>query len=412
MLKLSNYIDFQEEDFVFDEDFQDWVWGRCNEEENQFWIRFQQNYPLKDNAIKQAAEVLKKIPFEGNLKGEIPSDEKIQLAYEETKRRLAAQEEIKSDRSIISLKRIWWAAAAIIAVMVVGGYFFLDVRNSNTDLVNVPSNDIQPGGNKAILTLSDGSQIVLDNAETGAISTQGNVTVIKLSDGELSYKEGVSLNNKYEVTYNTITTPRGGQYQLILQDGTKVWLNAESSLRYPTAFNGESRRVEMTGEGYFEVFKNEKMPFYVSVDNMEVRVLGTHFNINSYSDEADIKTTLLEGKVEVTEKEGKAVVLKPGEQAKLLKSQKKLITTNKVDIDEVMAWKNGLFLFNGADIKTILRNAARWYDAEIVYTGEVNETFSGGLQRSEDVSQLLKILEATDKVRFIINKKQIMVQPK
>jgi ferric-dicitrate binding protein FerR (iron transport regulator) len=216
------------------------------------------------------------------------------------------------------------------------------------------------------------------------------------------------------LAYNTIATPRGGQYQLVLADGSKVWLNASSGLRYPTAFTGKERRVELTGEGYFEVAKNASMPFHVQVNQMDVEVLGTHFNINAYDDESAVKTTLLEGSVKVVKRETanvkeNPIVLQPGQQAEM-KPHSPLAINHSPNIEEVMAWKNGLFQFKAAGIETVLRQAARWYDVEFVYKGNIPEKFSGQISRSANAEQLLKILELTGKVKFEINGKTIIVK--
>jgi ferric-dicitrate binding protein FerR (iron transport regulator) len=270
-----------------------------------------------------------------------------------------------------------------------------------------PVDIIVPGGNKAILTLADGSVIQLDSTGTGVIANQGNI-LLYTSNGELAYKpaEATGIN---EIVFNTISTPKGGQYHVVLADGTKVWLNSASSIRYPTAFAGEKRIVELTGEGYFEVAHNAKQPFHVKVNDMEVAVLGTHFNINSYSDEPSVKTTLLEGKVMVRNQHD-FVSLNPGQQAIIEPEQTKIRIAHSVDVDEVVAWKNGRFLFNGADVEVIMRQVARWYDVEIVYEQKINEPITGGLGRSENVQQLLNILEATGKVKFLVNGKQIVVK--
>ncbi|HQW45168.1 MAG TPA: FecR domain-containing protein, partial [Chitinophagaceae bacterium] len=266
-------------------------------------------------------------------------------------------------------------------------------------------NDVAPGGNKAILTLADGSTIILDNAANGSLTEQGNTKVIKLDDGQLAYN---TLNEKpTEIVYNTISTPRGGQYQLTLADGTKVWLNAASTLRFPATFSGNERKVELTGEGYFEVAKNAAMPFKVSVNNMTVEVLGTHFNINSYSDEASIKTTLLEGAVKVTN--GDAVqMLSPSNQAQLTADGEIRLNRN-VDIEDVVAWKNGIFNFSGTAIENIMRQISRWYDLDVSYEGAISkETFSGVVSRNSNLSQVLKIMEQAG-VKFKIEGKKIIV---
>ena len=266
---------------------------------------------------------------------------------------------------------------------------------------------IVPGGDKAVLTLSDGSQIVLDSASNGDLAQQGGSTIIKIG-GRLNY---AANGQSSQVLYNTITTPRGGQYQVELADGSKVWLNAASSLRFPTAFAENVRTVELSGEGYFEVAHDPAKPFYVKVNDLEVQVVGTHFNINGYANEPAVKTTLLEGRVRVKNSR-KHVFLNPGQQAVVSAAQDDLRIIDDVDVEEVVAWKNGRFLFNSTDLEAIMRQAARWYDADVQYEGKTAETFSGSLPRTENITQLLKIMEATEKVSFRIQGKEIMVKPK
>lgn len=301
----------------------------------------------------------------------------------------------------------WIVAAAVIAV-IAGSWWFYTQQPAvqQKDIAVAPkTNQIIPGGNKAVLTLADGSQVILDSAGNGAIATQGNVKIIKLADGKLSYSKEGATN---EVVYNTISTPKGGKYDITLSDGSKVWLNAASSLTYPNAFVGNERKVTLRGEGYFEVAHNAAKPFHVMVNDIDVAVLGTHFNINSYEGEPALRTTLLEGKV-VVKKGTQQATLKPGQQAEITNN---ININNDVDIEEVIAWKNGVFVFNNTNIETILRQVARWYDVDVVYENKTNETFSGVIPRSENISKLLKILEATGKVDFKINGKQIIVKTK
>ncbi|HTI08209.1 MAG TPA: FecR domain-containing protein [Puia sp.] len=283
-------------------------------------------------------------------------------------------------------------------------------ERERTAPVAILKNDVAPGGNKAVLTLSDGSQIVLDSATEGVLSRQGNSKVLKLSNGQLAYtSNGRSLNDASQPVYNTISTPRGGQYQLVLADGTKVWLNASSSLRYPVAFSGKERSVRLTGEGYFEVAKNEAMPFKVNVNTMEVDVLGTHFNVNAYSDEPTVKTTLLEGAVKIVN-EHSASILSPGEQAQVNKEGQFHITS-QVDLDGIVAWKDGYFQFNQADLKSIMRQISRWYDVDIRYEGEIPERkFGGEISRTSNMSEVLKILDMSQ-VHFRIEGKTLILTP-
>jgi len=277
---------------------------------------------------------------------------------------------------------------------------------------------ITPGGNKATLTLADGAVIDLSETENGNLAFQGNAKVIKLED-QLNYTTANTKNNS--ITYNTVTTPRGGQYVVVLSDGSKVWLNAASSLKFPTTFKGTDRQVELTGEGYFEIAKSilpggKKQPFYVNVHSATgnggtIEVLGTHFNIMAYDEEAEINTTLLEGSVKVNMPD-KTVFLTPGQQAHVTKSDKKTEVLTGVDIESVIAWKNGEFRFDNMDVKAIMRQIGRWYDVNIVYEAGLPETgLSGKIERKKNIEQLLEILETTHKVQFNIKGKNIIVSP-
>jgi len=307
----------------------------------------------------------------------------------------------------------WQAVAAVLIFLLLGtGMFRWLTRPTQTSLAKTESttfkHDAAPGGNKATLTLANGAVIVLDSAVNGLLAQQGNARVQKLSDGQLAYK---ALHEKpIEVLYNTLTTPRGGQYQLVLPDGSKVWLNAASSISYPTAFTGGERSVEIKGEAYFEVAKNTTMPFVVKVNDVRVQVLGTHFNINAYSDEDAVKTTLLEGAVKVT-KGAATVLLNPGEQAILAYSSSEIRVHANADLESVIAWKNGYFSFNQTDLATIMRQMARWYDVDIVYSGKVpDRRFGGEIPRNTNAAQVLKMLEES-KVHFRIEGKKVIVLP-
>lgn len=214
-------------------------------------------------------------------------------------------------------------------------------------------------------------------------------------------------NGQDHAGYNLIETPRAGQYQINLPDGTKVWLNAASSLRYPSRFSGSKRIVALTGEGYFEVAKNKQHPFVVKTDRQEVQVLGTHFNINSYTDESSTNTTLVEGSVRVTTLDGKNRLLKPGEQSQLKGDE---IEVSDVDTENVLSWKNGDFVFKGDDFKSIMRKISRWYDVEVIYQGDFDDLkFGGYISRTKNISSVLSIMESTGKVHFNIKDKRITV---
>lgn len=307
------------------------------------------------------------------------------------------------------------AAASILIMLSIAAYFLIPPKSPEKEIaktniqVPAPKNDIEPGGDRATLTLADGSVIILDSASNGTISNQGNIKVEKLANGLLAYKvNGKLITENDEAFYNTISTPRGGQYHVTLSDGTEVWLNAASSIRFPVVFKGAERRVEVTGETYFEVAKNTAIPFKVKAASSEVEVLGTHFNINAYEDEPAIKTTLLEGKVKVSATDQGGKFLLPGQQAGINKTGK-IAVLNNADIEEVMAWKNGRFQFSSADLKTILRQISRWYDVDIEYKGNVDLHFTGQLTRNDNVSKVFEKLKLTGEVNFRIENKKIIV---
>ena len=313
------------------------------------------------------------------------------------------------------------AAVAVGAVLTTVVYFWSQNKTAPTNTTPVAKaaiNDVMPGGNKATLKLSDGKTIVLDDAQNGLLAQQGAVQIEK-QDGALMYGQA-SL--KEAPAINTLATPAGGQFQLKLPDGTRVWLNASSSITYPTAFTGNERRVIISGEGYFEVAtlrlrSGQKMPFKVSIQKgnnkqpTEVEVLGTHFNINAYNDEALIKTSLLEGKVKIVSDyfNGKqSAILKPGQQAQVEVEGKMKVKEN-ASMEEVVAWKNGEFLFQSADIGTLMRQVARWYDIEVKYpNGMPKDKFSGKIGRNVNLSQLLEILKYSE-VKFELKDRTLIV---
>lgn len=291
----------------------------------------------------------------------------------------------------------WRGYAAAAAVTIICGLFFYirnvpDVKNLSSKSVVVTASDVMPGSNKATLTLADGSEVLLDDQAVGTIAQQSEQMVYKTEDGQIVYQSGEQQTDLSKPSFNTITTPRGGQYHVTLPDGTKVWINAASSLRYNTSNVAGERLVELKGEGYFEVAPDADRPFKVITDNQVVEVLGTHFNINSYNDEPSTKTTLLEGSVKILEKKTKrTAVLKPGQQASLGKNNN-LIVKNVVAGDAV-AWKDGVFRFNHSDIEIVMRQMSRWYDVEVEFEGEKPAIkLWGEVYRNVNASQALEIL--------------------
>jgi len=316
-------------------------------------------------------------------------------------------------RRIGYLFRRWSVAAVFLLIVGGGAFFFLHGREARP-IVTVaakPAARIQPGANKAVLTLANGQQVILNDAQNGTIGQQGNIRVVKLDSGQLAYATPTAESPADQLAkgmlYNTITTPRGGQYQVTLADGTKVWLNAESSLRFPTAFTGKDREVELTGEAYFEVKADKDKPFLVQAGQTETRVLGTNFNIMAYSDEGAVKTTLLEGAVSMG-LGTKSALLQPGEQGQYDEG-KNNIATRAVNTRAVVAWKDGYYFFDRTPVKSVMRQIARWYDVTIVYKGATPEDeIVGKLPRTADVREVLHIMELIG-IHFKIEGKTIIV---
>ena len=324
----------------------------------------------------------------------------------------------------LSIVWIKTAAAAAIVIIVTGWilYAWLHTGKKPEQIIvaarNNFKNDVAPGGNKAILTLSDGSTIILDSAHNGSLAQQGATSVNKLNNGQLEYK-AIAGGQSAAVTYNTLVVPRGGQYQVILPDGTKVWLNAASSLKYPTLFTGNERQVVLSGEAYFEVAHSKKVPFIVDITPEQgrkggrVEVLGTHFNIMAYPDEEGIKTTLLEGKVKVSQSataNGQEAILQPRQQAVLNNSSDVKVIDN-INTDEVVAWKNGLFDFRSADIHAVMRQLSRWYNIDINYSAEAKDRFYAKIPRDTRLSDVLQALTMTGKIHFEVDGKKVTVLP-
>lgn len=301
-------------------------------------------------------------------------------------------------------------AAAILLLTLSAGLVFYINRDKEA-APKLAKHDIAPGGNKATLTLANGKVINLTEAKTGDLGEQGGIQITKTADGQLIYTIEDSQNATGASLYNTIETPKGGQYQILLPDGSKVWLNAASSLRYPanlTAMN--ERRVELKGEAYFEVKKANHKPFIVATDKQDVEVLGTHFNVKSYADDNSTKTTLLEGSVKVTpaSKGIAGVLLKPGLQAELKASGLKV---SPVEVEDEIDWKNGDFVFKEESLESIMRKIGRWYDVQVIYRDDVpqNVSLEGLVSRSKSISEVLSLIQSTGKVHFTIEGRRIIV---
>lgn len=346
-----------------------------------------------------------------------------------------------------SRRWIRWAAAVLI-FLAIGGYCWLLSKKDlqHPPLANnpinsaTPKNDVLPGGNKAILTLSGGRQIILDSAQQGDLTIQGNARVSKIENGKLVYQP-VGSSSGETTTYNTLTTPRGGQYQLKLPDGTQVWLNAASSITYPTAFTGKERKVKITGEAYFEVAKNAGQPFWVEENDLVIKVLGTRFDVNGYANEPIRKAVLVDGSVNVLYQKTE-VHLQPGMQAQVRRElagdqeaavdqkstadqsspadqkspgdhRKPVLTVVPGNIEQTLAWKNGFFAFSNADLPTVMRQIARWYDVDVSYEGTISKDlfeFDGKIGKSLTLDQVLKLLTRT-RVHYTIRGRQLTIRP-
>ncbi|MBN9385825.1 MAG: DUF4974 domain-containing protein [Chitinophagaceae bacterium] len=309
--------------------------------------------------------------------------------------------------------RKWIAAAAAAILLVSVGYYFWHRPAVQHDVapVIVKLNDVGPGGDGAILTLADGRQIVLDSAANGRLTMDGNAAITKTGNGQLAYKAatGSGLRATSQFTYNTLTTSRGKKAVLTLADGTRVWLNALSSIKFPTNFTGKDRTVEITGEAYFEVAKSASMAFVVRKGGSDygIQVLGTSFNVNTYDDEDAIRTTLLDGSVRVFQGAANSL-LKPGQQA-VSNDKGKIDVVKGVNIENVMAWKSGVFRFDRSDIGTVMRQIARWYDVDVTYRGTITHHFGGTISRDVNVSRVFNMLEMTGAVKFSIEGRKVTV---
>lgn len=283
----------------------------------------------------------------------------------------------------------WRAAAAVLILLAAGTIYYMAGSHISSSSITAGTS-IVPGSNKATLTLADGSVVDLDSTGKGILFQQGHTKVEKTAGGEVVYKSDHTTETT--VSYNVLRTPRGGQFKVVLPDGTAVWLNAASSIRYPTAFTGKERTVSITGEAYFEITPDATRPFNVLVDEMKVIVLGTHFNINAYTDELSINTTLLEGAV-LVQTTGEFKRLVPGTQARVKQGSNKIEYLKQTDVNSAIAWKNGYFSFNDEDIPGVMRQLARWYNIEVTYADRSPEgTFTGEIGRTLTQEQLFKIL--------------------
>jgi len=316
---------------------------------------------------------------------------------------------IPEQENLVGKKWFYSIAASVILLIAAFGIYMVinNKQSGQKSITKIEQTGIQPGSNKATLTLSNGSIIDLFSAPNGLIKGDNGTTINKSKNGEILYND--NDNRNIAANYNTLTTPMGGQYKVQLSDGSYVWLNAASSLKYPTVFVSSERIVELKGEGYFEIAKDKTKPFKVKLeDGSEVKVSGTHFNIMAYENEKAKEITLLEGRVEIT-KGNNMQSLIPGQQGRILSS--KIILVDAADTNQVTGWKNGQFIFHDEDIQSIMRQVARWYDVDIKYEASNTQHFNAVISRKEPVLRLLHILEETGQIHFKTENKTIYVLP-
>ncbi|HEU4551383.1 MAG TPA: FecR domain-containing protein [Chitinophaga sp.] len=315
---------------------------------------------------------------------------------------------------VVKVRRLRWAwAAAACLLLLTGTALLLLLPHLKHPQMEQATLQIVPGGNKARLTLANGKTIVLDSAGTGALARQGNISIIKASNGLLQYQVTGAASAGDDNIINTISTPAGGQYQLVLADGTRVWLNASSAISFPAAFKTGIREVALKGEAYFEVAHDAARPFIITSGGQQTEILGTHFNINDYQDNGHIITTLLEGKIRISQKQ-QHVTLTPGQQA-IVQDGQDIVVKENVNTAMAVAWKNGLFKFNNTRLKEVMLQLGRWYDVDVRYEGQITERrFSGEITRNASIAEVLDMLKLL-KINFTITnngaRKVITVTP-
>lgn len=364
---------------------------------------------LKGDCSPDELELLQQYEDDFCFSDEAETDEAIQeKIYNRLSASISREEKVKR---LFPWKAV--AAAAAILLVMASGFLYLNGRLShrNRPVAAVPrtlQHNIAPGGNKATLILGDGTKVDLNKATEGKIAAQGNTMVNKSGNGQLVYQLADQTPSSSTTVFNTLAIPRGGQYNLTLPDGSRIWMNAASRLRFPTEFTGKERIVELEGEAYFEVAHNQRQPFIVKVKGMQVEVLGTQFNVMAYADEACITTTLLDGKVKLHSNLTQEVILKPGQQGVFTGNNN--FKVNKADIEQAMSWKNGYFVFNDEDLTSIMRKISRWYNVDIAYSsGTKKLSFMGSISRFKNVTEVLNMLALTGTVQFKVDAEKITV---
>ncbi|PSL31167.1 FecR domain-containing protein [Dyadobacter jiangsuensis] len=306
-------------------------------------------------------------------------------------------------------RRLWpylSAAASVALLLVAGAWWFIYSGNGRDRAADYSQTAVKPGTQQAMLTLSDGSSVLVDGAARGVLSKDGDMTVLKTDQGNLEYRK--DSDGQASDGRNTLLVPRGSTFKVTLPDGTVAWINSATRMTYPAGNTGSERLVELSGEAYFEVRPDKKRPFRVLSGGTEITVTGTHFNVNAYEDEKDVITTLAEGQVLVG-REGKQAVLKPGQQA--LSNDSGKLTVREVDVEGTLAWKEGYFVFDDMELRSVMKMIARWYDVEVVYEGDIPpRRFGGTFSKSKDLGGLLSYLGQLSNIHFKQQGKKIMVK--
>ena len=414
--------------FHIQELYKKYIEGHCSDEELSLLFNYF-DLPEQEELLRELvkAEMNKEVAYDeySLMVNSIVSrvDLKLQqkFAFELTKMK---GQSVKQQNKASKLRMYWnirRIAAAVLCIALFAGLYFYSTYQSENSSYHA-AKKIAPGGNKAILTLADGRQIVLTDADNGELAEQSGLSITKAADGSLVYhvkNTSDKLPESGKLIYNSITTPRGGQYTVNLPDGSRVWLNAASTLKFPTNLGATAeRRVELNGEAYFEVTPNKSRPFKVITRSavalnrqQEIEVLGTHFNVSAYDDESSTKTTLLEGSVKVNSilHAKNALVLSPGQQSVLDDGP---ISLKAVNPEQFIAWKNNKFMFDGNNIQGIMRQISRWYDVDVMYKGPISkEAFSGKISRFKNLAEVLDLIELTGLVHFKVEGRRIIVMP-
>ncbi|WDF57339.1 FecR family protein [Mucilaginibacter sp. KACC 22063] len=402
----------QSEKLLKDESFINYCLEK-NESDILYWQKWINEHP------EDQAEITKLKNFVTGL-GMVAAQQQAEAQY------TLLQQSIKqSSQNVKKLKPyhiFYYAAACVLALIAIGAYFIVAHKTTANNYSYNKKHDVTPGGNNALLVLANGKKIDLTNAKAGLLINEKGISISKNADGQVVYKINPKSNlaDKGLVGINTIETPAKGQYMVVLPDGTKVWLNAKTTLKYPEAFPENGREVELNGEGYFEVAHlvdsktGKRIRFTVKTTPnangkvQYIEVLGTHFNVNCYQDEPDAVTTLLEGSVKVTDADQKReALLHPGQQ---LINGKHNFDVVQANTEAAIAWKNGDFVFH-EDVSSALRKIARWYDVDVVYLpGAPQHLMLGGwISRKNNLSDVLNMIEATGKVHLKLEGRRVLV---